>query len=180
MSVEVLATAAVAVVALAGGAYAYVKRGGSAEVDVDGDGNPELDLSESTAEAAPTADTTEGADSRDSSASSSPEQGSGGEEVEDPEPPADPTPERVQNIGIDTDDITGIGQTRAADLAAAGYETAADIYYASDENLEAVDGIGSYTVEQIRGDIGPIGDEADEGKSSEESATEDDTESDQS
>lgn len=56
-------------------------------------------------------------------------------------------------------DVKGIGGTRASALADAGFETAEDLYFATDEALEAVDGIGSYTVGQIREDIGSADDE---------------------
>lgn len=72
--------------------------------------------------------------------------------------PSDPTPEVVsEKSGLI--DIKGIGPTRAETLTDEGFETPEDIYYASDENLEGVNGIGPKAVSQIRDDIGSIGDE---------------------
>lgn len=55
------------------------------------------------------------------------------------------------------DDLTtvkGIQETREQRLKAAGFQTVEDLRQASDEELEGVKGIGPYTVEQIRSDIG--------------------------
>lgn len=82
------------------------------------------------------------------------------------EPPEDPTPEVVtEKDGLT--DVKGIGATRAAKLGKAGYPNPEDIYYASDENLADVDGIGEYTVEQIREDVGSVDDDP-SGESTEE------------
>ena len=63
-------------------------------------------------------------------------------------------PEDVQSIGTALHNITGIGETRKDDLQKAGFHTAADIYFAADEELKDVSGIGELTVSQIRDDIG--------------------------
>lgn len=58
---------------------------------------------------------------------------------------------------LDADELTdvkGVGETRAEDLMDAGFVSPNDLYFAKDEDIEAVDGIGPYTVEQIRDDIG--------------------------
>jgi predicted flap endonuclease-1-like 5' DNA nuclease len=70
----------------------------------------------------------------------------------------DPTPAEVKETDGLTE-ITGIQETRAQTLREAGFETPEDLYYASDENLEAVNGFGEYTVSQIRDDIGSVDDE---------------------
>lgn len=54
-------------------------------------------------------------------------------------------------------DITGIGPTKAEALSQeAGISSPADVWYASDDTLLDVTGIGKSVVEQIRGDIGGI------------------------
>lgn len=136
----VAAGGVVATVVAAAAAYSYFT-GNESSVDVDDDGNDEVTFGgdEPTAPATPPVEET-----------------SVGEDVEEQ---SDPTPDAVADKE-DLSDITGIGDTRASDLMAAGFTTPEDIYYASDANLTDVDGIGDYTVEQIRGDIGSIGDEA--------------------
>jgi len=64
-------------------------------------------------------------------------------------------------VGPDLDaeeleDVTGIGPTRAATFEDNGYVTPEDLYYASDDNLLDVDGIGPRALGQIRGDIGGV------------------------
>jgi len=88
---------------------------------------------------------------------------------EDVEEQADPTPEVVtEKSGLT--DIKGVGPTRAERLGKAGFSNPEDIYYASDENLEGVKGIGPHAVSQMREDIGSIGDDAEgnDGESTEE------------
>ena len=63
-------------------------------------------------------------------------------------------PEDVQVVGTSLAEITGIGDTRSDDLKRAGFHNASDIYFASDEELTSISGIGDLTVSQIRGDIG--------------------------
>lgn len=68
----------------------------------------------------------------------------------------DPTPDRVKEIGGDLTKITGIGPSRANTLKSQGYDVAADLYYAADENITAVRGFGPKAVSDIRSDIGSI------------------------
>lgn len=85
------------------------------------------------------------------------------------------------DVVTEKDDITevkGVGDTRADDLADEGYETAADLYYASDDNLEAVNGLGPRSVSHIRDDIGSIDDEAVEGNANDETSVADSEQSD--
>jgi predicted flap endonuclease-1-like 5' DNA nuclease len=120
--------------------YAY-KTGESAEasVDLDDDGNDEAAVEFG------------GDDTVDRAEKSH------GDEVEsDTAEPPNPTPDHVIDKNGLTD-IKGIQETRAKNLSLAGFSTPADVYYASDKNLEEVDQIGPYTVEQIREDIGGIG-----------------------
>jgi len=69
------------------------------------------------------------------------------------------TPERVTEIGADLETITGIGPVRAESFTVAGFDTATDLYYASDSSILDVDGIGDRALSQIRGDIGSVDDE---------------------
>lgn len=83
------------------------------------------------------------------------------------EQPEDPTPDYVTEDYDGLTDIKGIGDTRAEALGRGhGISSPTDVYYASDESLIAVEGIGEYTVSQIREDIGSVEDEA-AGKSDE-------------
>jgi len=144
--------AAVAGVAIAA-AYAYLSgEDSSAGVDIDNDGEDEVDY------------TFEGTDSEDeehrldgAEPDSQPEDAGSIEDTvsDDVDEQADPTPEAVQDKSGLTD-VKGVGSTRAEALGKAGFSTPEDLYYASDENLTDVDGIGSYTVEQIRDDIGSV------------------------
>lgn len=133
---EAFALGAVAIVIIGAGAYSYFT-GGSASVDLD-DREVTFEGPESveTPSEDPRATDTHG----------------------DVEQQADPTPEEVQNKSGLTS-VKGIGATRAEALGKAGYPNPEDLYYASDDNLIAVDGIGEYTVEQIREDIGSVDDE---------------------
>jgi len=87
-----------------------------------------------------------------------PEDGYGGTDDEDDEYPngamSVEIPTSVQETGKDLESITGIGPTRAEDFRAAGFETAKDLWWAGDDALRTVDGIGPRAVEQIRSDIG--------------------------
>jgi len=145
--------AAVAGVAIAA-AYAYLS-GDDAEAGVDVDGDGEDDVSY----------TFEGNDSADESTFGI-GGGSGGE------PTAESASEDVQDIGTDPVEVTGIGPTRADDLKKAGFHNASDLYFASDEELTGVSGIGDLTVRQIRGDIGGV-DEGNDGESSDSNSSSD-------
>lgn len=80
---------------------------------------------------------------------------SGGEGSVEVDADSDGEPELTVDFGTRSlTDVKGVGETRAVALVNAGFGTVEDVYRASDEELEAVDGIGAYTVEQIRSDIG--------------------------
>lgn len=129
----------------AAGAYAYFT-GNEASVDVDDDGVDEVTFG--------------GEPSTPATPPVSEEKSFVAEEETVEKAPADPTPDAVAEIGENLVGITGIGPTRADRFREAGYITGEDIYYASDANLTDVNGIGNYTVEQIRDDIGGIDAEA--------------------
>lgn len=79
------------------------------------------------------------------------------EEVEEDDTDIDVSIEPIPDHVIEVEsvsDIKGIGSTRASELDSAGFATPADVYFADDEELAEVDGIGPYTVDQIREDIG--------------------------
>lgn len=59
----------------------------------------------------------------------------------------------------DLTNVKGIGPTRADGFREEGFGTPDDLYYATDENLLAIEGIGDLTVRQIREDVGSIEDE---------------------
>lgn len=138
---EAIAAGVGAVAIGAAAAYSYFTgESTSAEVDLDDDGNDEIDVEF-------------GGDENDEVAKGEPA------EVQNP------TPDEVLDKSGLTD-VKGIQATRAENLRDAGYSEPADLYYASDENLEEVKQIGPYTVEQIRDDIGGI-DHDPNGKSNE-------------
>jgi len=143
------AVAGVGVLTAAG--YAYLTGDdASAGVDVDNDGKNEASYTFEGND-----NEYQAADGLDVGAEGDSEQSTS----EDVEEQADPTPEVVAEKES-VEDIKGIGPSRADDLADAGFDTPEDIYYASDENLEAVTGIGPHAVSQMREDIGSIGDDA--------------------
>lgn len=160
----VIVGGAVAVVGIVAAA-AYARLTGddaSAGVDVDGDGEDDVSY------------TFEGSEEDESTFGI---EEAGGTSFDTQEPPEDPTPEHVQAKSGLTD-VKGIGPTRAEDLGRAGFPNPEDLYYASDENLTAVSGIGDLTVSQIREDIGSVEDEGNDGESTEESQEGEDTDSD--
>lgn len=59
----------------------------------------------------------------------------------------------------DLENVKGIGPTRAESFREEGFGTPDDLYFATDENLCEVNGIGDLTVSQIREDIGSVDDE---------------------
>jgi len=66
------------------------------------------------------------------------------------------------NVDIDAEDLVdvkGIAETRAETLRENDFETPKDLYFATDENIEAVDGFGPHVVRQIREDIGSVDEE---------------------
>jgi predicted flap endonuclease-1-like 5' DNA nuclease len=60
----------------------------------------------------------------------------------------------VQEIGENLASIRGIGPNRADTFRQAGFETAEDLWAASDDEILAVHGIGDRALTQIRGDVG--------------------------
>lgn len=138
MSLEIIG-GAIAVTAIAA-LYAY-KTGNGAEVDFDNDGENEVDFA-----------------GDDNSSSTAPEElyppENEGESEGDTEDTTSTAPEEVHDIGGNLTEITGIGETKADTLVEEGFETANELYFASDENLTDVTGIGSHVLDQIRGDIG--------------------------
>lgn len=82
------------------------------------------------------------------------------------------TPEDVQEIGEELEGVTGVGPSRAEQLREEGFDTAADLYFASDENLENVKGFGGRAVTQIRDHIGGIDEDSGNGESNESTQNE--------
>jgi predicted flap endonuclease-1-like 5' DNA nuclease len=154
------AVAGVGVLTAAG--YAYLSGDdASAGVDVDNDGDNEVSY------------TFEGNNNEHQAADGLDVGAEADDEAEDTnadvEEQADPTPEVVtEKSGLT--DIKGVGPTRAERLGKAGFSNPEDIYYASDENLEGVKGIGPHAVSQMREDIDSIEDdtEGNDGESTEE------------
>lgn len=159
-------TAAVAIGSAA--AYSYFS-GNEASVDYDDDGNDELTFG--------------GDDDSRVTTAPSPYTNAAGSPDEDPREDADEeetgglaetsessdAPERVTEIGDNLTEINGIGEVRKEALNEAGFDTALDLWYASDAALTDVSGIGSQAVSQIRSDIGSFG-----SKSEGEDSTSDD------
>lgn len=177
------AVAGVGVLTAAG--YAYLSGDdASAGVDIDNDGDNEASYTfegndNNDHQAADGLDVGASADAPiEADSTDSAEVGAEAEDTNaDVEEQADPTLEVVAEKKS-VEDIKGIGPSRADDLADEGFDTPEDIYYASDENLEGVNGIGPHAVSQMREDIGSIGDEGNDGESSEESQADEDTASD--
>jgi predicted flap endonuclease-1-like 5' DNA nuclease len=129
----VLGTAVLAIGSAA--VYAYVKGvGTSASVDLDDDGTDEA-----TVEFGGGADETADGETTEAKA----------------RPKTAGVPEHLTDVDSLTD-IKGVQETRAENLREAGFETPADLYFASDENLEAIHQLGPTSVQQIREDIGGI------------------------
>jgi predicted flap endonuclease-1-like 5' DNA nuclease len=63
-------------------------------------------------------------------------------------------PTSVQEIGENLASIRGIGPNRADTFREAGFDTATDIWFASDNSILDVHGIGDRALKQIRSDIG--------------------------
>jgi hypothetical protein len=121
---------------VAGAAYAYIS-GNDASVDIDDDGDDEI--------------TFEGSDEISMPSDEN--------KLFDEDDIADAVDENVPDGAVE--DVTGIGPTKGQNLRNADFETAADLYYASDENITDVDGIGSGVLEQIRNDIGSVDESGD-------------------
>lgn len=166
----IIGGAAVSIAAAAGIAYRYARSGGKVEADVDNDGDAEVTFESPSG----------GFDCNDD-AEDPAYQGVSRTDIEaQTQEQPDPTPEYVEEIGEDLTDIKGIGPTRAEDFREEGFDTAADLYYASDENLEAVHGIGANAVSQIREDIGSIEDEGNDGNSDDGTEEEEESSDEQS
>lgn len=146
------AIAAVAIISA--GAYAAFS-GNSASVDVDSDGEDEVKFG--------TAETPED-DPRE-------------DESENQYTATEADPSTLPEDEPDVTNVKGVGETRANALSDEGIETAADLYYASDSTLTDVDGIGKYTVSQIREDIGGIDYVEDPNDESESGSDDDSSES---
>lgn len=168
---ELLVVVGSAAVMLASAAVYSAYTGRTAEVDLDNDGESDVTFGSSCSDSN---EMTFGASDEEVQRAVNTDltAATGGPSVtEDVELQSDPTPENVREIGENLAAIKGIGATRAENLRAAGFETAADLYYAGDENLTAVSGIGQYTVDQIREDIGGLDEsasESDDGSQSDE------------
>jgi hypothetical protein len=123
---ELLLAGAGASVAIAVVAYVYHRvTGEPVQVDVDQDGEDDIELEE-------------------------------GEpfESEPVEETIDYASEAAQEIGGELAKVKGLGETKAEALVEAGFEVAEDLYFADDEELLDVTGIGETTVERIREHIG--------------------------
>lgn len=126
LSPEVLGAVAIAVIGA--GYYAYHRvTGERVEADIDQDGETDFVLEE--------------------------HDGSEGEDHATNEVVAVAS-ETAQEVGGELAQVKGVGETRAEKFIDAGFETASDLYFASDEDLTSVNGIGEATVEMIREDLG--------------------------
>ena len=131
----------VAATLVAAAGYSYFT-GNEASVDIDDDGTDEVTFGSDTNVAE-----TPNSDPRES--------------TEDTDKPPmyeeQPTETAVgPDLPDDLEDVTGIGPTRAEAFRDDGFENPSDIYYASDNSLEAVHGIGPKAISDIRGDIGGV------------------------
>lgn len=158
-------------------AVRHYRKGGTVEADVDGDGEPEITFESNNEPLGDCNDPTEDPAYSDAhpeewGSNTTTEVYEGSTDAFQSTQPTNPTPERVTEIGEDLAQITGIGPARAEDLRAEGFESAADLYYATDENVTDVSGIGSHALDQIRGDVGGIDYE---GNGSSSDSTDDDS-----
>ena len=151
---------ALAVCAIGLGVRMY-QSGGTVEADIDGDGEPELSASSCGAEDVGLDALTDELSLGDIEVYES----LGDIEVYDLVSEENGADVERENLA----DVNGIGPQRAEWLRGEGYETPADLYYATDENLEAVHGFGPKSVGHIRDDIGGVDmDESDAGNSEEQ------------
>jgi len=166
IELELLIPAGIIITAVGYGAY-KLYRGESGSLDLDDDPEPEVEVTEEGGIKLDVGDQVEEV----------------AEEVEDGEdyvsgksPSTNPTMDHLPDsfvVGDDTGapvpkkvfekdglaDIKGIGETRAKGLADAGFSRPTDLYYAKDEKLIGVYGIGGRAIEQIREDIGSVTDD---------------------
>lgn len=63
-------------------------------------------------------------------------------------------PPFVYAIGENLTELDGIGDSKAQNLIDEGFETAEDLYFAADEEIQQATGIGPHLVETIREQIG--------------------------
>jgi len=134
------------VLALIGLGVYYSLTGSSGSVDVDGDGDPELTAADG--------DVNIDIDDEVDDAVDAVEEATSDENDDYADTSENPLPDKD-----DLTDVKGVGPTRKASFVAADYETPEDLYYASDDNLLDVDGIGERSLGMIREDIGSVGGE---------------------
>jgi len=138
----------------------YSLTGKSGSVDVDGDGDPEVSATDGDVNIDIEDEVDDAVDAVVETSSDENDDAEANDDYTDTS--EDPVPEKD-----DLTDVKGIGPTRKASFVAADYETPTDLYYASDDNLLNVDGIGERSLGMIREDIGTI-DDSDSDSSSEE------------
>jgi len=145
---ELVLTVGGIALAIAGAAVYSALTGNSASVDYDDDGNDEITF-DGTQDAAPY---------RNERIRTEPSQYNG--DTDESADESDPNwetiapPTSVQEIGENLASIRGIGPNRADTFRQAGFETAEDLWAASDEQILSVHGIGDRALTQIRGDVG--------------------------
>jgi predicted flap endonuclease-1-like 5' DNA nuclease len=164
---ELVLTVGGVALAIAGAAAYSALTGNSASVDYDDDGNDEITFDGDS-------DTESGGYEGDQAIdpaynnqietepspynNTPPEDRYGGTDEENDEYPNEAMsveiPTSVQEIGENLASIRGIGPNRADTFRQAGFETAEDLWAASDEEILAVHGIGDRALTQIRGDVG--------------------------
>lgn len=174
---ELIVTVGGIALAIAGAGIYSALTGNSASVDYDDDGTDEITFDGDSESGGETMDTEYEGDQAIDPAynerietepspynNTPPEDGYGSSEDDDSsfdpneEMSVEP-PTSVQEIGEDLESITGIGPTRAEAFREAGFDTATDIWHASDSSLKGVEGIGPRAVEQIRSDVGSFDDD---------------------
>jgi predicted flap endonuclease-1-like 5' DNA nuclease len=136
--VEAILATVGGIVTVVSAGYVYLKRGGTVSADTDGDGDSDFYASEDEVQTP-----------------SPPTQYEAEAFIEEVEDDSGPLPEVVREKA-DLTAIKGIGPTRARDLREVDIDTPQDVYYASDETLLDISGIGETTIDQIRSDIGGI------------------------
>jgi predicted flap endonuclease-1-like 5' DNA nuclease len=154
---ELVLTVGGVALAIAGAAAYSVLTGNSASVDYDDDGNDEITF-DGTEETAPYRN-------ERVKTEPSPYNGDTDESADEPDPNGESTgaaPTSVQEIGENLASIRGIGPNRADTFRQAGFETAEDLWAASDEEILAVHGIGDRALTQIRHDLDGISNSEDE------------------
>jgi len=176
---ELIVTVGGIAIAIASAAIYSAYTGNSASVDYDDDGNDEVTFGgesddEETETDGGTVLTEETGEQIETSPSpynnTPPQDGYINDEdtAETTDPPrsertdfttAEP-PTSVQEIGENLASIRGIGPNRADTFREAGFDTATDLWFASDERILDVYGIGDRALTQIRSDIGSFDDDS--------------------